>query len=62
MAGEDIVLEYYEPIGVETGIVSVERVIYVYKNVLATQSNVMSGVLPGISMSCNDEYKLFGRC
>ena len=53
VAGEDIVLEYYEPIGVETGIVSVERVIYVYKNVLATQSNVMSGVLPGISMSCN---------
>ena len=53
VAGEDIVLEYYEPIGVETGIVSVERVIYVYKNVLVTQSNVMRGVTPGISKSCN---------
>lgn len=53
VAGEDIVLEYYEPVGRETGVISVERVIYVYKNVLAVQSNVTHGVTPGISRSCN---------
>lgn len=53
VAGDNIVLEYYEPIGAETGVISVERVIYVYKNVLAAQSNVMHGVTPGTSMSCN---------
>ena len=53
VAGDNIVLEYYEPIGAEIGVISVERVIYVYKNVLAAQSNVMHGVTPGTSMSCN---------
>lgn len=53
VAGDNIVLEYYEPIEAETGGISVERVIYVYKNVLAAQSNVMHGVTPGTSMSCN---------
>lgn len=53
VAGDNIVLEYYEPIGAETGAISIQRVIYVYKNVLVAQSNISRGVTPGTSQSCN---------
>lgn len=53
VAGDNIVLEYYEPIGSMSGIISIQSVVYVYKNVLVAQSNVTRGVTPGISLSCN---------
>lgn len=53
VAGDNIVLEYYEPITAESGIISIKKVMYIYKNILAAQSNVMRGVTPGGSLSCN---------
>lgn len=53
VAGEDIVLEYYEPIGVETGIISVQKIGYIYKNVLAAQSNIVTRSIFNTSLSCN---------
>lgn len=53
VAGDNIVLEYYEPITTEPGIISIKKVMYIYKNILAAQSNIMRGVTPGGSLSCN---------
>lgn len=53
VAGEDMVLEYYEPIGVETGIISVQKIGYIYKNVLAAQSNIVTRSIFNTSLPCN---------
>lgn len=56
VAGDNIVLEYYEPIGNSMGVISLQHVVYIYKNILAAQSNIMPRISlpePGESMSCN---------
>lgn len=53
VAGDNIVLEYYEPIGAIAGVISIQRAVYVYKNILVAQSNITRGVTPGSSQSCN---------
>ncbi|EKU87414.1 trypsin-like serine peptidase [Bacteroides oleiciplenus] len=53
VAGEDIVLEYYEPIGVETGVISVQKIGYIYKNVLAAQGNIITRSMFNTSLPCN---------
>ena len=52
VAGSDIILEYYEPINAIRGIISIDKVIYAYKDILTYSGNTRTLGF-GDALSCN---------
>lgn len=52
VAGSDIILEYYEPINAIRGIISIDKVIYAYKDILTYSGNTKTLGF-GDALSCN---------
>lgn len=50
--GDNIIVEYYEPIGSVSGILSIEKVFYIYKNVLVSKPHLRTFWF-GDSQPCN---------
>lgn len=52
VVGSDIILEYYEPINAIRGIISIDKVIYAYKDILTYSGNTRTLGF-GDALSCN---------